>query len=61
MNERSFLKKLNSKVNTDGDLTPAIVEELLSEGQALVVRKRIPILSAFFKRKSPRQIIEDNF
>lgn len=61
MNERKFLKKLNSKVNKDRDLTPAIVEELLSEGQALVVKKRMNILPIFFKRKNTKQIIEDNF
>lgn len=61
MNERKFLKKLNSKVNKDRDLTPAIVEELLSEGQALVVKKRMNILPIFFKRKNVKQIIEDNF
>lgn len=64
MNEREFLKKLNSKANKDRDLTPAIVEELLSEGQALTVRGRLNILSRFLLgnwKKSVSEIIEDNF
>ena len=61
MNEREFLKKLKSKVNSEKDLTPSIVEELLSQGQQLVVRKRINIWAMFFKKKSPSQIIADNF
>lgn len=61
MNEREFLKELKSEANKDRDLTPAIVEGLLSEGQALVVKKRFNILSIFFRKKSARQIIQDNF
>lgn len=61
MNERKFLKEINSKANEDRELTPKMVEELLSQGQALVVKKRFNILSLFFRRKSVRQIIEDNF
>lgn len=64
MNEREFLKKLNSKVNEDGDLTPAIVEELLSEGHNLTVRGRIQRLRTFLFGnwgKSAGKIIEDNF
>ena len=61
MNERKFLKEINSKVNEDRDLIPKMVEELLSQGQALVVKKRFNILSSFFRRKSVRQIIADNF
>lgn len=60
MNERDFLKELKSKANKDRDLTPAIIEGLLSEGQALAVKKRFNILSIFFRRKSASQIIEDN-
>jgi len=61
LNEREFLKEINSKANEDRDLTPKMVEELLSQGQALVVKKRFNILSLFFKRKSASQIIADNF
>lgn len=61
MNERKFLKEINSKANEDRDLTPNMVEELLSQGQALIVKKRFNILSLFFKRKSASQIIADNF
>ena len=61
MNERKFLKELNSEANEDRDLTPSMVDMLLSQGQALVVRKRFNILPLFFRRKSARQIIEDNF
>lgn len=61
MKQREFLKKLNSETNKDGKSTPEIVEELLSEGQALVVKKRFKILPMFFKKKSASQIIEDNF
>lgn len=61
MNEREFLKEINSKANEDRDLTPKMVEELLSQGQALAVKKRFNILSLFFRRKSARQIIADNF
>lgn len=51
-------------MNKDGDLTPTIVEELLSEGQALTVRGRFNIFSRFLFgnwKKSVSQIIEDNF
>lgn len=51
-------------MNEDGDLTPAIVEELLSEGQALTVRGRLQRLRTFLFGnwgKSAGKIIEDNF
>lgn len=64
MNERKFLRELKSEANKDRDLTLAIVEGLLSEGQALTVRGRFNIFSRFLLgnwKKSVSQIIEDNF
>lgn len=61
MNERKFLKKLNSETNKDGKVTFEIVKQLLSEGQALAVKRKFNLLSVFFRKKSAGEIIQDNF
>lgn len=40
MNERKFLKKINSKLNKDGDFTHLAVHDLLMENQMVVNSKK---------------------
>ncbi len=65
MNERKFLKKINSKLNKDGDFTHLEVHNLLMENQMVLSSKKRNILGRvfvkFIKTKSAEQIISDNF
>lgn len=65
MNERKFLKKINSKLNKDGDFTHLAVHDLLMDNQMVVNSKKRNMLGKVFakfrKTKSVEQIISDNF
>lgn len=64
MNERKFLKELNSDVNKDGDFTPSIVNELIYQGRQIQIAKKetrfTRLLRRIRKTKSVSQIVEDN-
>ena len=62
MQEKEFLRKLNSKINQGGSLTLSIIQnELLEEKQN---NRKVPILDTlgriFSTHKTPEQIIQDN-
>lgn len=62
MQEKEFLRKLNSKINQEGALTLSIIQnELLEEKQN---NRKVPILDTlgriFSTHKAPEQIIQDN-
>ncbi len=65
MNERKFLKAINSKHNNDGSFTYDIVCNLLEENSKDVVPQKPNILKQFFSKqktvKSTQQILSDNF
>lgn len=65
MNERKFLKQINSKLNKDGDFTHLEVNNLLMKNQVVLNSKKRNMLgrvfAKFIKTKSAEQIISDNF
>lgn len=65
MNEKEFLKKLNSKENKDGFKTEYIVMELLTESDtSIAINKKRGILERIFSRrkkiKTRKEIMSDN-
>ena len=69
MNERKFLKQINSKVNKDGIFTCSIVLNLInSQTEEIGLQKKSKtqnifrkMFSNFGKKKTVKHIIEDNF
>lgn len=69
MNEKKFLKQINSKVNKDGIFTCSIVLNLInSQSEEIGLQKKTKsqnifrkMFSNFGKEKTVQQIIEDNF
>lgn len=65
MNERKFLKQINSKLNKDGDFTCIAVSDLLQEEKKMLISSQKSsfqrILGKFRKVKSAEAILADNF
>ncbi len=65
MNERKFLKQINSKLNKDGNFTCLAVNDLLQEEKKMLIsNQKIGIQRIFSKVrkvKSAEEIIADNF
>lgn len=65
MNEKEFLKKINKENNLSGDLTYAIVKQLLEESNKPINKSNESflkrIINRFTNKKSAEKIIERNF